>query len=271
MAGRSVASRVAVGVVALVLGCAAPGGAAEKATRDASGKSTWRDVKRRVAMARKAGDRKAFENQLTRLSPDDLFLCSQQFCDALPSGAEERGDHLPGVYAVGFMLHLHQKKVGLEATLRAIGSALGTTDNELWAESSLEWLRSLKRRKIPPAGIHAIAEGALQALPADGGKDRLKVQQALLAQVSSKWILFVPRDRARLRTRLQELSANAKNTELRKAAASAVQCFDRNQAEYERELEQCKDPKEKAELRRRLYGPQQPQKGQPAHEGNDER
>ena len=44
-------------------------------------------------------------------------------------------------------------------------------------------------------------------------------------------------------------------------AAAAVQRFDRKEAGYKRDLEQCKDPKREAELRRRPYGPQEPKEG----------
>lgn len=260
MAGKWISASVVASIAALVLGCAGAARAAEKPADKTVKKNIWREIEPRIAAASKAGDRKASERELTRLSADDLFQCGQDFCDDCLHGEGERGDPLGGIYAVGFILHVHQQKVGLEGTLRAIGASVGTTDNELWTEASLEWLNSLKRRPIPPSGMHAIAEGALQALPADGGKDRLKVQQALAMQVSDDdiWIRFAPSDRARLRERLQQLSANAKTPELRKSAAAAVRRFDRNEAEYKRELEQCKDPKRKADLRRRLYGPREP-------------
>ena len=258
MAGRWIPSSVVLSVAALVLCCAAATRAAEKPAGKAGKRNIWREIEPRIAAASKEGDRKAFEKELIKLSADDLFQCGQDFCEeCLPADGRSE-DFLGGIYTVGSMLHLHQQKVGLEGTLRAIGSSVGTTDNELWAEASLEWLDSLKRRCIPPSGMHAIAQGALQALPADGAKGKLKAQQAILRQVASHWIRFAPTDRARLRERLQQLSANAKKPELRKSAAAAVQHFDRSEAEYRRELEQCKDPKRKAELRRRLYGPQEP-------------
>ena len=270
MVGRWKSSGLALGAAALALSCTVAARGAEKPADDGADKNIWQAVERRIAMATKAGDRKAVETQLAKLSADDLFLCSQQFCDALPSGEGEQGD-LGSVYAVGLMLHLHQKKVGLEATLRAIGSAVGTTENEFWVESSLAWLQSLKSRKIPPAGMHAIAEGALQALSADADRVRPKTLQAVLAQVSRNWILFAPRDRARLRTGFQKLSANAKDPQLLKTAAKALQYVDHIEAKYRRKIEQCQDPKMKAELRRRLYGPKQPQEGQPPSGGKDAR
>ena len=273
MAGRWRSSGVALGAAALALSCTVAARAAEKPASDRGEKNVWLAVKRRIVMASKAGDRKAAENQLGRLSAEDLFLCGQQFCDTLLSGEEERGDFLSEVYAVGLMLHLHQRKVGLEATLRAIGSAVGTTDNDLWVETSLEWIESHKRRKIPPAGMHAIAEGALRALPVDRGRNGLKAQLAVLSQVSDEdiWIHFAAKDRSRLRRHIQTVSADGKEPELRKAAANVVEHFNRREARLKRELEQCEDPKKKAQLRRRLYGPLQPQEGQPPSGGKDAR
>ena len=272
MVGRWKSSGLALGAAALALSCTVAARAAEKPADDGADKNIWQAVERRIAMATKAGDRKAAETQLTKLSADDLFLCCQQFCDALPS-AEGGEAELGSIYAVGVMLDLHQEKVGLEATLRAIGSAVGTTDNAFWAGSSLEWLVTLKKRKIPPAGMHAIAEGALRALSADAAKDRLKAQHAILGRVSDDdiWILFTPNDRARLKRRLKKIRAAAGSPELRTFAAEALRGFDRNEAEFKRELEQCEDPKLKAELRRRLYGPLQPQEGQPPNGGKGAR
>lgn len=231
---------------------------AENAAHEAREASIWRRVKRNAEAAVRAGDRRAFRKQLGKLTAQQLLKCGEQFCAAVLRGEEGRLDD-GGVVTAGLMLYYHQKKVGLEATLLAVGSIVASSDNELWVFSSLEWLHSLKKKTISATGMHAIAQGALRALSDADDKKPLEVKQVVLKQVSDDdiWITFALKDRAVLRKRCEELTADAKEPKLRDGAAMALSRIEEAEAEIKKEIENCKDPKRKDKLKRLLYGPQE--------------
>lgn len=139
------------------------------------------------AAAKVAGDRKALWRELKKLSAAELLVCGRQFCQSAEQGREKVGTFRL-VITTNAILSYHQKKLGYEATARAVGSIIATSDTANWVYGSMEWIENNKHyRHISKAGMHAIAEGILRSLHSP---DRpVNVQVVVLKKLTSDDIL----------------------------------------------------------------------------------